>query len=72
MFNVSSVPAEILLTLSLCGGWGGVCKVIFVAKPTYVMLGSGLVELWFSWGFDKKAEHHICGLVSFWRTFSEC
>ena len=35
--------AEILLTLSLCGGWGGVgggvCKVIFMSNPTKVMLG---------------------------------
>ena len=23
------------------------------------MLGSGLVEFWFSWGFDKRAEHHM-------------
>ena len=34
-----SVTAEILLTLSLCGGGGWWIKVIFVSNPTLVMLG---------------------------------
>ena len=42
--KIGSVTAEILLTLSFCGG-GGVCKVIFVSNPTVVLrLG---------WGFDN-------------------
>ena len=45
MFKVSSLTAEILLTLSLCG-WGGWCRVILLSNPTIVLrLG---------WGFDNN------------------
>ena len=40
LVKIGSVTAEILLTLSLCGGgvvW--VCKVIFMFNPTKVILG---------------------------------
>ena len=40
--TIGSVTAEIVETLSFCGGWGGggdgVCKAIFVSNPTYVEL----------------------------------
>ena len=32
--KIGSVIAEILLTLSLLGGWWVVCKVIFASNPT--------------------------------------
>ena len=32
--KIGSVTAEILLTMSLCGGGGVVCKVIFMSNPT--------------------------------------
>ena len=43
-----SVTAEIMLTLSVYGGGGGVvCRVIFMSTPS-------LVKLWLSWGFDNE------------------
>ena len=33
---------------------GGVYKDIFVSNPTKVVLGWGWVELWVSWGYEKK------------------
>ena len=30
------------------GGWGGVCKVIFVSNPTVVL------RLGWGWGFDNR------------------
>ena len=32
--TIGSVTAEIVGTLSFYGGWGGVCKAIFVSNPT--------------------------------------
>ena len=51
--KIGSVAAEILLTLSLCGGLvlGGVCTVIFVSHPSTVE-----VVLRLSGGFDNDKE----------------
>ena len=47
VIKIGSGTAEILRTLSLCGGWAGlvVCKVIFKSNPTIVLM--------LGWGFDN-------------------
>ena len=50
--KIGSVTAEILLTLSLCGGRvGWYAKSFSCLTQLKVMLG--WVELWLSWGFDN-------------------
>ena len=45
LVKIGSVTAEIMLTLSLCGGWVGgggsrwMFRVIIISNPTNVMLG---------------------------------
>ena len=52
------VPEKFLWVVG--GGWGGVCKVIFMSNPTKVMLGYG-------WGFDNITWVYIVlSLVTRW------
>ena len=54
LVEIGSVTAEILLTLSLCGGWWWWwIKVIFMSHPTF--------ELRLSWGCDNK--HIKCRII---------
>ena len=66
--KIKSVTAEMLLTLSLCGGWGEVVyKVIFVSNPTKVMLG--FVLWWLDWQVSVQISNYLyleIPFLNFW------
>ena len=55
------VPEKFLWVVG--GGWGGVCKVIFVSNPTVVL------RLGWGWGFDNFMVNQMMAIS--WRMGSQ-